>query len=543
MRCLAFALCLAIAPASASAALCSVSQPGVPCKPDPGSVTDTAKQKILDLIAAAQAGEPDVASSKAAYIAIRGTAASDEEKLAAAQAYLAAYTTQELTYQMAMTLTAELYHVKPRHPDPFEIQAPSDRADAYAAGLTARWNPRVAESGPGVMLSAKIDGSDGKSHYSGATQLDPRTPGQRLSLTLLDGRVLILKDTFALALEKKNPGYLARVLYHESRHFDRLSWVDSKGTPHGWQNIDKEERDAYKRDLDHINAFGLKKEDKEGIEKNYADFAEAVRSGVPLTDNTLTPAQEADWKNHYENIQVNIEDEYIRLSEKVSAERARQEALQKRIEEERLAREREEAERRAREKDDAAWSRIEQMAGRCGYRISYQQHTGNFLGFQDDNAYFFFAAPFKATLLLDDVELALLVSRACRDVHEFLENRRSRPSPACNGSAARLERAVSQPDFPAKLDYMFGLRKSRDRCVNDIFDHASELTDSARFDKFMARYAKQRKKEAEEEDRRWNPRTPQPDAPRRRDDAPPPNDPGCIRNGDPFGCQPKHPSP
>ncbi|MBI2787043.1 MAG: hypothetical protein HYX59_00045 [Elusimicrobia bacterium] len=461
---------------------------------------------------------------KAAYIAIRATAASDEVKLAAVQAYLAAYTTQEQTYQSAMTMTADLYHVRIRHDGPFEIQVPSDAADAYVAGLMTRWNPRVTESGPGVMLSVKIVGSDGQPHYSGATKLDPRTPGERQAITLLDGRVLILKDTLGLALEKKNPGYLARILFHESRHFDRLDWTDSKGKRRGWQNIDKEERDAYKRDLDFIKAFGLEKKDEDDIRKNHKDFSEAVRTGVPLTDNGLDPAQQAKWKDHYETIQVNIEEEFMRLAEKVAAERARQEALQKRIEEERLARERQETERRAVEAEEAVWRQLDLMASQCGYRLAYQEHSGIFMGFRDENNYFFFKPALKTTLNLNDVEVALLVSRTCRQIHEVLENRRTQPSPGCNGSAVLLGKVVAQPDFPARLDYMFGARGNRDRCIDDLFDHTSEITDSARFDKFMTLYAKQRKKEAVEYDRRWNPRTPQHDTPRRGNDNPPRDD-------------------
>lgn len=521
MKRLNFALSLLSAPLDALAGLCSHTAVGVPCIPDPGPATDEAKQKILDLIAAAQAAEPKVVSLRAAYVAIRGTAASDEEKLAAAQAYFAVYTTQEQAYQKAMTLTADLYEVKPNHRDSLIIGAPSDPADGYVTGLTARWNPRATDSGPNVMLSVKIVGKDGKAHYSGATKMDPRTPGDRLAVTLLDGRVLILKDSFALAMEKGNPGYLARIIYHETRHFDRLAWTDSAGERRGWQDNDKEERDAYKRDLDYISAFGLAEDDVKEIRRNYNDYAAAVRKGVPLTDNTLTPAEEEKWKNHYTGIQVNIEEEFTRLAEKVAAERARQRALQRRIEEERLAHERQAAERRARENEAAVWRQLDQMAASCSYRIAYQERTGNFLGFKDENGYFFFIPSYKTTLRLNDVEVALLVSRACGQVREIMENRRSRPSPACNDSAALLGRAVATPGFSAKLDYMFGPRSMSNRCIYDLFDRAADLTDSTRFDKFVGSYAKQRKKEAEEEDRRWNPRKPQRDTPRRGEDSPP----------------------
>lgn len=523
MKRLILALGLASAPLSAFAVLCSVAEAGLPCAPDPGPETNSAKAEILTAIQEAQDLEPIVQRLKAAYVAVRGKA-DDETQLAIAQPYLAAVTTQEQTYQRAMTLTAELYHVKPRHSDSIAIAAPSTPADGYVAGLVARWNPRVTDSGSGVVLSVKIDGNDGKAHYSGGTTMDPRAPGGRMAITTADGRVLILKDTLALAAEKGNPGFLARVLYHESRHFDRLSWTDKNLNIRGWQNIDREERDAYARDLKNISAFGLSAADVADIRKNHADFANAVRTGVPLTDNDLTPAQEAAWKNHYENIQVNIEEEYLTLSAKVAAERERQNTIAKRLEEERLSREREETRRRAQEEDEAKWRQLERMAGQCGFELSFQNHTGVFMGFRDNRTNVYFKPSLKTPLRMNDMEMAMLVTRACGQVHEVLENRRKQPSPACNGSAVLLAHAAAQPDFSAKLDYLFGAQIYRDRCVNDLFDHASELTDSERFDKFVRSYAKQRKKEAIEYDRRWYPKAPRRDTPRTDDDYPPRDD-------------------
>lgn len=563
MRRLLFALSLAATPVSVFAALCSVAAPGVPCMPDPGPATRDSKAKILTAIKEAQELEPAVLELKATYIAIRATAASDEAKLSAAQAYLAAYTTQEQTYQKAMTLTADLYHVKPRHDAPFEIQTPSEPQDAYVAGLTARWNPRVTESGRGISLSVKIDGADGRSHYSGATAMNPRTPGGRMAITTADGRVLVLKGTFAMALERGNPGYLARALYHESRHFDRLSWVDGKGQPRGWQNIDKEERDAYKRDLDHIKAFDLKTSDADEIRQNYIDYANAVRTGVPLTDNTLTPKQEADWKNHYENIQVNIEEEFTRLSEKVAAERTRQEEMaekQRQARENRERQERLEKERRQEAERNEELARLERKkrafreemdteAAACGYRITYDTDNETMLGFSYYGGQFILGrhhVPFD----FGDLKVVFLMTRTCQEIESP-----SHPPPptACNGAASLLHERVGRGDFGPKLRYLtatMGFTYSdMSECIQELLATADSITDTKSFDKAASAYQKRlskrlaqeakrdRDREREERERQGR------DRKREERDRSPANGraPDCRRNDDPFGCQPRHP--
>ncbi|MBI2384559.1 MAG: hypothetical protein HYV14_00960 [Elusimicrobia bacterium] len=534
---------LTTSPVRGFAALCSVANAGVPCAPDPGPDTDAAKQKILDLITAAQVAEQDIAPLRAAYIAIRGTTAPNTDKLAAAQAYLAAYTIQEQTYQKAMTLTADLYHVKPRHDGPFEIQAPSEPADAYVAKLTARWNPRVTESGKGVILAVKIDGTDGRSHYSGTMAMDPRKPRGRMALTTADGRVLILKETFAIARERDNPGYLARVLYHESQHFDRLSWKDKKGKRHGWQHIDKEEMAAYKFDLDHISAFGLKQKDVDEIRQNYMDYGAAVLSGVPLDDNTLTPAQEAVWKNHYENIQVNIEKEFSRLAEKVAAERARQEALQKRIEEERLARERQEAERKAREDAESerqakqraelyALQETENEVARCWYRLNYISRTDRrIIGFKDeDYSHYFTPGP----LDLPGLKTVLLVTRACDLVRAGIPPEKIK---ACNDSAASLQNPMSYP-LRARIDHANEL--SNRECVDYILSNSSNISDSGSFDKVVRAYQKTIMKKNSDAAKRAREESAREERERKRagrgEGTHQPQDPGCSVENGVNGC-------
>lgn len=521
MKLRTLALCLLLSPTSASAALCSVAPEGTPCTPDPGPETDWAKDNIKGFIKHAQGLEPFVQQLRAEYLAVRDSSASDENKLEACRKYFAAVAAQEQSYQEAMDQTQRLYHVKPDKQSRIAIAEPSDPEMGYVTGLSALWNPRVTDSGAGVKLAVRIDGNDGKRHYSGATQMDPRNPGGRQAFTLADGRVLVLKDTFDIALKKDNPGYLARVLYHETRHFNRLSWRDDNGKARGWEKTDKEELAAYTRDLKMAKVFGLDEKDIADLRKNKNDYAAAVSSGIPLNNDRLTPQEEAVWKDHYEHKQVNIEEEFTALTKKVDDARRRQEALQKRLAEERLAREKAEAERIEKEK----WRQLDDMAARCGYTVAFQKNTGEWLGFKRVNEYMFFKSPYKTALLMNDIEMALLVANTCFDVHLMLENRIGRPSGACNSSASMLSAAVSQPGFSAKMDYIFGPQRIRGECINSFLAHAAELTDTAKFDKFAEKYGKQAKKDAEEADRRWHPkgwdRKERPEEPRRapRDDS------------------------
>ncbi|MBI2387225.1 MAG: hypothetical protein HYV14_14630 [Elusimicrobia bacterium] len=97
--------------------------------------------------------------------------------------------------------------MKPTHEDEITIGQPAEADMQYMAGLKATWGPEVTDSGPGVKLAVRIDGSDGKPHFMGATKMDPYKPEGRFAVTLLDGRVLISKDTFQIAVDKKNLGF------------------------------------------------------------------------------------------------------------------------------------------------------------------------------------------------------------------------------------------------------------------------------------------------------------------------------------------------
>lgn len=103
---------------------------------------------IKRFIRMAQQEEPEVEKLRAEYIAVRGSSASDELKLAAAQRYLAQWNLQEQMYQEAMTQTRDLYHVHPAIRGRMTLGVPSDPEIAFVTGLRALWNPRVADGRP-----------------------------------------------------------------------------------------------------------------------------------------------------------------------------------------------------------------------------------------------------------------------------------------------------------------------------------------------------------------------------------------------------------
>lgn len=317
-------------PSIAFGGTCSPQTPKhVPCTPKPGKATDDAKVKILQHIEAAERMESDVRLANARFVAVRDNwRATKAQKLKACKEALDLQIGQEANYRAALEQTAELYHVWPKQRGRIVIGRPSDPAMGYVEDLPAQWNPRPIDSGRGVKFAARIDGSDEQPHYSGTTNMDPRASNGLLAATLADGRVFVLKGT--LAQMKNNPGLLAAILYHEARHFDRLSWKDKAGENRGWAGADKEERDIYAAGFAYAKTLGLDQTDIDWLDGKYREYAEAVRTGKSIADNSLTPKEEAAWKNHFEAKQLNLEDEYAALANDVSVARIRQMAAQKR---------------------------------------------------------------------------------------------------------------------------------------------------------------------------------------------------------------------
>lgn len=301
-------LCLMSLPGNVRAEYCSKSPDIAPCTPDPGPETDRAKQKIFDYINKGRGKEAIVRAARANYMAIRADPNADlQARHTAAQRYYYEKMGQEAMYKVALNLTQELYRVKPQNAETFQIGRPSEQAMSYMAGLYATWGPEMTDSGPGVKLAIKVTGSDGRDYFSGAVSLNPDQPGNFLALTLEDGRVLILKDTFHRALERNNPGYLARVIHHESKHFDRLSHgsTDASGLRKSWASPEEEESSAYRMDLEVADTFGLTSRDLEEIRQWRRRYREAVLRGH-LTRRAPSPQERSKWENYYKTQQVNI---------------------------------------------------------------------------------------------------------------------------------------------------------------------------------------------------------------------------------------------
>lgn len=562
MKSLILAVNLIMTASFAVAAPCSPDSKG-PCAPIKSEETNAAKNEILRYIKEAQDADTEVQLKFDAYLRVRRVDGQAPDDLDAKKRrfeifgeYAAAKRDQEFLYEEAIRLTSELYHVKPNHEDEITIGEPTEARKGYMAGLKATWRPTVTDSGPDVKLSVRIDGADGP-HYSGATELnpletDPLKPKGRMGITLADGRVYIMKDTFVLAVKKKNLGFLAQVIYHETRHFNRLSWEDRDGKNRSWATADEEERDAYKATARIAKEiFGLKKDEVDELSAQYRDYKKAVDTGVPLADDRLTPAEENTWKNHHEKIQINLDEHFSALSKDVEDETARQLALQdqERAERERLAREEKarwnEVARKQREVLDANMS---VLAYRCGYELEYlHQHTEDqlIIGFHDTghryrNLHFFKDRVLPETL--GDFDLMLAVSRACDDAE--LDPSRNGIK-ACNNAPAILPDNMGLfRGFPGIL----AANEINSECVNHVLDDMLNFKNRKSFEQSISSYqqilrknnAKRRKQE--EKDREIERQKNGKGAAREPAEGSPGSDktPDCFRNGDPFGCEHKH---
>lgn len=331
MKRISLALCLFMASQNALADLCSESNPGVPCMPDPGEETTQAKKKILRLISLAARVEPEVKRLEANYRTVRNDPnASDEEKFEACEPYRKAKLAQDRLYKEAMNKTSELYHARPHDTGPLVIGVPSDPAISYVAGLSAVWDPQVTDSGPGVKLAVKVIGLDGQARYAGAVSMNPDRPGGYKAITIEDGRVLILKGVFNRALKDNNPGVLASVLYHEARHFNRLSReVDGSATALGWTSIEEEELGAYNGEVITAKFFGLTTAQTDELIALRQENRDKLNRGK-RSSRAIDPHQEALWRDYYETHQINLEDEYAALKITVDAARREQAEVYKR---------------------------------------------------------------------------------------------------------------------------------------------------------------------------------------------------------------------
>lgn len=314
----------------------------------------------------------------------------------------------------------------------------------------------------------------------------------------------------------KDPDALALAIYHETSH-----WVDIAGKTGGFKQSDlpivsfESERDAYSReakvaqlvgaDPSHALALAARFEaqakevgthDWGWVVVKHPNWIGADRRGrlaiVPPGPEAASD-DEATLSKKMTELQEQVREnkEYMKqLAEEAQQARRDADARQAREEQE-LA---EEQERQARE-----WAaNLTHVGMVCDYKVAYQDNTGKFLGFQGDNEYLFFKEPYKTDVTINDIRIALLIARSC---HELQYNSTG-PSPhACNSAAPLIKEASTASDFPAKLDYLFG--PNRSGCVANVFNNAASITDSASFDKVIAKYKKKLKDEQADYDRRF----------------------------------------
>lgn len=404
------------------------------------------------------------------------------------------------------------------------------------------------------MLAVKIRDKDGRDHYAGVVR-DEEDGGQKLATTLENGSVLIFREAFSIAVRYKNPGYLGHLLFHEAQHFNQLSRDPEDGSTErrGWASKEEDEKDAFYYDAAWAeHAFDLDPEDKKELDRQLRKYKKAVAK-KELTLRKADPAKEAIRKEYYEQRQVNLEEEYIELYTQVQAARREQEQRQTLEREERARRVRE-GEQQRRDEENARQRRrqaeqndrreIANEAARCGYVLDVRSREDDtVIGFKGLDALHYFTSDGLPPFDSKDIKIIFLITRACDALkNNFLQD-------ACNDSAPAIRERASSGEFKARLDHMLGLPTENydgapRACADFFLSNAERISDTRSFDKVTEKYRKHLLAKEREHKKRWG-SPPQERTPPPNDDRggsrPPNNDRDCFRNGDPFGCQPRHP--
>lgn len=390
-------------------------------------------------------------------------------------------------------------------------------------------------SGPPLPTSADdIPGFIGES-ASYTPKYSERLPQNTSGTTDDAGNVLIGPDAF------DSPGKLAFTLYHEGEHFERLL------TPSlNLRNLPQEEVSARER--------------QKPLLKDTFDFSDKAIDGF---DKVL--AADKSRAEKWRQLMVQGLDPYklshqpafppsrgpMRLEDDVDEEVDRILARTKELREQER---REQAERieelaRLERKKRAFREEMDTEAAACGYRITYDTDNETMLGFGYRGGGFILGrnrVPFD----FGDLKVVFLMTRTCQEI----ELHTHQPPPtACNGAASLLHERVGRGDFEPKLRYLTATTgftySDMSECVKELLATADSITDSKSFDKAASAYQKRlskrltqeakrdRDREQEERERQERDRKRE-----ERDRAPASGtDPDCRRNGDPFGCQPRHP--
>ncbi|HXS99361.1 MAG TPA: hypothetical protein VN915_01665 [Elusimicrobiota bacterium] len=438
MSALIFYVLLSV-PSLAGAALCSKALDGQPCTPDSTAETKKIKDVILADIAAAQDMKDVVKMLEIRYRAARNDPnVSAEAALAELEPYREKKRQESALYQDAITKTLALYHIQPDGGEPMPVAAPLDSEVGWIKGKVAHWDPRVTESGPNAMLVVKIE-NNGQTHYQGRIHMDTKGDDGVLGLTLMDGRVLILQGTFDKVLEEKvpNPGFLASVLYHESRHFTRLNHESTSEPGHyiGWTVPEREEVIAYDDEIKMAHVFGLTDDEIQEEKRLRKAKADAIRDGN-TTSYRIDPADEQKWQKYYDEEQLDIEEDYKKL--KVIVEQDRK--IQERIAEEEARKRREESDREATRASLRAT--LAALTNQCGFQPVFGPPTadvfwseakpGNVIKGYVNKYSPLDAYTFPTAQTWDDLKVTLMLTRSCSLVDPSVDGTNESVAPPCN---------------------------------------------------------------------------------------------------------------
>lgn len=183
---------------------------------------------------------------------------------------------------------------------------------SWIEGMPAEWRPRLSFADD---VYRRYKANDGSEHY-GATNLAAYSGN-----TFPDGEALISAEVLAAAIQDKNPGVIGQVIFHEGRHFEKL-------TSTGWAHREEEELRAYSAVLANAGAFELsqdwEKVQRDSIEEN----REAIRNNRKSIF-VVSPAEERQIKaivEAQEKGQRGLEEYYQGLKEHVVLLRAQAEA-------------------------------------------------------------------------------------------------------------------------------------------------------------------------------------------------------------------------
>lgn len=125
----------------------------------------------------------------------------------------------------------------------------------WASGLEARWRVRIAVEEMDFRIFKTRDG----------IRAVPTPSAAIAGSTYPDGEALISLEIILDAAVEKNPGVIASILYHESRHFSRL-------ITKGWDYNEKEEIIAYSAEIAHRDAFGLSQSWIDAQDQHIAEY-------------------------------------------------------------------------------------------------------------------------------------------------------------------------------------------------------------------------------------------------------------------------------